>query len=259
MFFWTCRTGHTDWSAFKPWHYAHRGLHNIAAGIPENTMPAFRRAAELGFGIELDVHLTTDGRLVVIHDSKLDRLCGINRRANELSSTDYSSLGILGTEHHAPMLEDVLPLFEGGAPIILEIKVDGGNAAAVTEAACKVMDRFHVTYCMESFHPGVLIWLKKNRPDICRGQLSCDYGREKKSSVSPVVGFMMGNLLTNFLAKPDFIAYKFADRDKWAARHCVDRLKAQEVLWTITSQEELNTATAAGALSIFEGFVPEKQ
>jgi len=252
-----CRTGYADWQKFRPYRYAHRGLHDIAAGIPENTMPAFRRAAEMGFGVELDVHLTTDGRLVVIHDSNLKRLCGVDRKANELSSGEYQNLGILGTEHHAPMLEDVLPLFEGKAPLIVEIKVDGGNAPAVTEAACKLLDRYHVTYCMESFHPQAVAWLRKHRPDVVRGQLSCNYAKEKSVSLHPLLRKPMAGLYSNLLTRPDFIAYKFADRDHPAVRLCIKKYGAQEVNWTITSQKDLETAEKDGAIVIFEGFLPE--
>ena len=252
----TCRTGFADWSKFRPYRYAHRGLHDLAAGIPENTMPAFARAADHGFGVELDVHLTTDGRLVVIHDSHLGRLCGIDRKAHELHSEDYRSLGILGTEYHAPMLEEVLPIFEGVAPVILEIKADSGNAVAVTEAACRVMDQFHVTYCMESFDPRVLIWLRKHRPDICRGQLSCDYGKEASVTLHPLLRKPLANLRGNFLTRPDFIAYKFADRAHPAPRRCI-RQGAQEVSWTITTQKDLEIAEQDGCIVIFEGFFPK--
>lgn len=252
-----CRRDYIDWSRFRPYRYAHRGLHNLAAGIPENTLPAFRRAIEQGFGAELDVHLTADGRLVVIHDSDLTRLCGISRRADTLTVSEYARYGILGTDFHAPMLEDVLPLFEGKTPLIVEIKTDGANYAAVTEATCRMLDQFQVTYCMESFDPRVLIWLKKNRPEICRGQLSCDFAKEPENPLHPVLRWTMTRLLGNFLTRPDFIAYKFEDRAAPALRLCRRRYGVQEVSWTIRSQEALKTAEADGCIPIFEGFIPK--
>ena len=253
----TCRTGHADWSLFRLYRYAHRGLHDLSAGIPENTMPAFRRALEHGFGVELDVHLTADQQLVVIHDSNLKRLCGIDRKANELTAEEYQQYGILGTEHHAPMFADVLSLFEGKTPLIVEIKVDGGNANEVTAAACALLDQYNVTYCMESFHPQVVAWLKKNRPEIVRGQLSCNYAKEKSISLHPLLRKPMAALYSNFLTHPDFVAYKFADRDHPAVQLCVKKYGAQEVSWTVKSQEDLETAERDGAIVIFEGFIPE--
>ena len=116
----TCRLNHPLLPLLRRFRYAHRGLHDLAAGVPENTMPAFRRAVEHGFGAELDVHLTRDGRLVVIHDSDLRRLCGADRRADTLTAAAFAELPILGTAEHAPMLEDVLPGAEdnSGLPLM---------------------------------------------------------------------------------------------------------------------------------------------
>ena len=58
--------------------FAHRGLFNPKLGIPENSMPAFSRAIEKGYGIELDVQVTKDNRIVVFHDYSLGRMCGID-------------------------------------------------------------------------------------------------------------------------------------------------------------------------------------
>ena len=70
------RRNHPGWDALSGVRYAHRGLHDMSLGIPENSMAAFRRAVEHGFGAELDVHLLADGELAVIHDSSLARVCG---------------------------------------------------------------------------------------------------------------------------------------------------------------------------------------
>ena len=61
---------------FAEWNYAHRGLWNAAEGVPENSLPAFARAAEQGYAIELDIQITKDGRIVVFHDDMMKRMCG---------------------------------------------------------------------------------------------------------------------------------------------------------------------------------------
>ena len=251
----SCRKNGTDWSRFRGQRYAHRGLHDLAQGIPENTLPAFARAVEAGFGAELDVHLTADGRLVVFHDDDLKRLCGADRATASLRSEEFAQYGILGTAHRAPFLEDVLPLFAGKTPLIVEIKTDGGNAAAVTSAACCVLDRFPVTSCIESFDPRALIWLRKNRPEICRGQLSCDF-RHEPVRLSRPLKWALTHLLANFLTRPDFIAYRFEDRAMPALRRCLRKYGVQEVSWTIRSRQDLDAAEADGCIAIFEGFIP---
>lgn len=62
--------------AFHGIMFAHRGLHSKTHGIPENSMSAFRAAIQKNYGIELDLHLTRDGELVVFHDDDLKRVCG---------------------------------------------------------------------------------------------------------------------------------------------------------------------------------------
>lgn len=102
--------------------YAHRGLHNLSEGVPENSMAAFRRAAEHGYGIELDVQLTRDGQVIVAHDYDLKRICGIEKEIDSLTYEELSRFPILGTEERIPLLEDVLKLVKGQVPLIVEIK-----------------------------------------------------------------------------------------------------------------------------------------
>ena len=103
------------WEKLEGFRYAHRGLHG--PGVPENSLAAFRRAAEAGYGAELDVHLTRDGRLVVIHDGDLERMCGVPGRVAEKTAEELAALRLAGSEEHIPLLEEVLPLFAGRAPL----------------------------------------------------------------------------------------------------------------------------------------------
>ena len=68
-----CRKGHQKWEILKKYRYAHRGYHDKPV-IPENSLPAFRRAIERGFGAELDVHLLKDGTLAVFQAGAVDVL-----------------------------------------------------------------------------------------------------------------------------------------------------------------------------------------
>ena len=66
-------------------------------------------------------------------------------------------------------------------------------------------------------------------------------------------------LLPNFLTRPDFIAFRYEDRDILPVRLCCGLLKGQEASWTIRHQSELERVEQAGALVIFEGFLPPKR
>ena len=85
-----CRKGHPAWAVLERFRYAHRGLHDRTRGIPENSLAAFRAAVESGYGAELDVHLTKDGRLAVIHDDSLLRTAGADAKASQLTADELA-------------------------------------------------------------------------------------------------------------------------------------------------------------------------
>ena len=250
------RSSHPDWHLLEGWLYAHRGLHDQEAGIPENSLSAFRRAADQGFGAELDVHLTRDGRLVVIHDDTLLRTAGADVRVSSLTINDLDRYTLLGSGEKIPLLEEVLPLFEGRAPLLVELKAEG-NAGALARAAVQTLDRFRVKYAVESFHPGVLLWLKRHRPDVCRGQLAEDF-RRPSAPLSGLAAWAAAHMLGNLLTAPDFIAYRFIHRRNCP---CIRRARThwgvREAGWTIRSQQELEQCLREKVIPIFEGFLPD--
>ena len=251
-----CRKNHPAWEKLRKFRYAHRGLHDSSKGIPENSMAAFKRAADLGYGIELDIHLTKDGRLAVIHDDSLLRTAGADVKAKDLTAEELGEYRLEGTEEKIPFLEDVLPLFIGKAPLVVELKVEG-NSAALAKAACDLLDQYPVDYCIESFHPQAIIWLKKNRPEICRGQLSQNFFKhEGGTGLGKAADFAMTHLLTSFLSVPDFIAYHHEHRNRLSLKLAKAIWGVQEVNWTIRTPEDMARCESDGSLSIFENFQP---
>ena len=246
-----CRRGHKGLAALQGWKYAHRGLHD--ATRPENSMAAFRAALENGFGIELDIHLLKDGNLAVMHDSSLRRTAGAEVNIEDLTTEDLSRYYLLGIDETIPTFSQVLELFDGKAPMIVELKSANGNYAALAEAACRMLDNYNGPYCIESFDPRCIYWLKKHRPDIIRGQLVENFLKEKPP-VPRIVQFIMTHQLVNFLLLPDFVAHRFQDR-KTLSNTLVRKLwGVQGVSWTLRSPEDLETAMEEGYLPIFEGF-----
>jgi len=249
-----CRSGHAGLKDLQGWSYAHRGLHGN--GVPENSMAAFRAALDHGYGIELDVHLLKDGNLAVMHDSLLNRTTGLPGRIEDLTTEDLKNYHLEGTEETIPEFMDVLTLYNGKAPLIIELKPVDNNHAALTEAVCRMMDTYKGPYCLESFDPRCVTWLYRNRPDIIRGQLTENFFKSK-SDLPDYLKFALRHCLTNFLCVPDFVAYKFADRnDTVSVRLCQKLWKAQTVTWTLKTKEEYDTAVKEGWIPIFEGFEP---
>lgn len=239
--------------AFKGWNYAHRGLHG--KGRAENSLSAFRAAVEKGYGAEFDVHLLKDGNLAVIHDSSLKRVTGQEGRVEDLTTEDLKNYRLEGTEDCIPTFREVLDVFHGKTPIIIELKAEE-NAAALCEAACKAMEGYEGLWCMESFDPRCVIWLKNNRPEILRGQLAHNSLPEKNSKLPTWLRFALTYQLENFLGRPDFIAYDFGTRKTLSNFLCRKFWRMGAVSWTLRSPEEHATALKEGWIPIFEHYEP---
>lgn len=250
------RRGSESMRAMRQFRYAHRGLYDKAAGIPENSLSAFSRAVAHGFGVELDVHLLRDGTLAVFHDSDIRRMTGRAGYLEDLSAEELGDYPLDGTGETIPQFCDVLALFEDtGLPIIVELKSFRDNYAALTERTMRELDKFRVVYCVESFDPRCVAWVRKHRPEVIRGQLSQNFLKDR-GKLSLPMAFATTHLLSNIMVQPDFVAYRFKDRNKWAPRLCRRIYGAQRVYWTIRSKEELSIAESDGAIAIFEHFLP---
>lgn len=249
-----CRRDHPGWKDLQNWAYAHRGLHGN--GVPENSMAAFQAALDAGYGIELDLHLLKDGNVAVIHDSLLNRTTGCAGRVEDLTTDQLKDYRLEGTQETIPEFMDVLTLFHGKAPMIIELKPVDGNHAQLAQAVCSMLETYPGVFCMESFDPRCVRWLKKNRPDIIRGQLTENFFKSR-NDMPDHLRFVMTHNLTNFGTVPDFVAYHFHHRKdtpmNWVCRNL---WKARAVSWTLKTQEEYDTALAEGWIPIFEGFRP---
>lgn len=249
----TGRRNHPELRNLQGWSYAHRGLHGN--GVPENSMEAFRRAHEKGYGIELDVHLMKDGKLAIIHDHSLLRTAGVDVNIEELTAADVMNYSLEGTDEKIPLFDDVLELYNGQAPLIVELK-PAKNHARLCEAVSKLLDQYHGAFCVESFDPRCVVWFKKNRPNYIRGQLSENFLANKNSKLPLILKCIMSWNLCNFLTRPDFVAYKYADRKNFTVMLCRNLWKLQGVTWTLKSLEEYNCAVSGGWIPIFENFEP---
>lgn len=246
------RTGHPGLAALRGWNYAHRGLHDDEK--PENSMAAFRAALENGYGIELDIHLMKDGNLAVIHDTSLKRTAGADVKITDLTTEDLANYRLEGTDETIPTFSDVLRLFAGKAPMIIELKADD-NVTELVDAAVKAMEGYEGSYCMESFDPRCIHALKKKYPHIIRGQLTENFFNSESALPAPLK-WVLKNQILNFTTMPDFVAYRYRDLDEFSNKLVRKFWGVQGVTWTLKTQQELDDAVQKGWLPIFEGFKP---
>ena len=246
------RRAQTD--KFKNLDYAHRGLHG--GGRAENSLSAFKAAADAGFAIELDVRLSSDGVLMVFHDDTLDRMTEVTGRVDSVTAKELSALTLGGTEDTIPTFAEVLELVGGRVPILVEIKEDAGKYC-VTEKTVEALKAYKGEFLIESFNPLALARVKKLMPDAVRGILSESFLKEKKYR-SPTY-FLLQNLLLNFLCKPDFVAFNHEHSKNCALRLVRRIFRVPTLAWTVRSEREERLAKSHGFDGIiFENYNPRR-
>lgn len=234
---------------------AHRGFYDNNSDAPENSLPAFRKAVEAGFGIEMDVQLTKDGKLVVFHDETLKRMCGADRVLTDLTYEELMEYRLAHSDERVPLFRDVFEIFRNKIPAVIEIKPHGDYIRTIEELM-KYLDGYDGAYCVESFHPAAVHWFRRHRPDILRGQISTVYSKATKQPW--IVKFVATNLMCNFYARPDFISYNFKYKDQFSYRLLRKLYRVENVAWTIQSKEDMRKAEGTFGIFIFDSFDPRK-
>ena len=227
--------------------YAHRGLHGN--GVPENSLLAFEEAVKKGFGIELDVQLSADGVVMVFHDYTLIRMTEKEEKLKNLTAEELQALSLAGTEQTIPTFREVLELVDGKVPLLVELKGEDLNSALCPKVA-ELLQEYQGPYCVESFNPLLVKNIKKYLPHVYCGQLYTNVCRDKKK-YSPL-NLILSAMAFNFLARPDFIAYNIKDRKAFPVLVATKLYKAPRFVWTVRTEEELETAHRLGEHPIFE-------
>lgn len=229
--------------AFHEQAFAHRGLHDES--IPENSLTAFEKAVEAGYGIELDVRFTKDDQIVVCHDDDLKRVMGIEKKVSETELGELRKLFFPGTEECVPLFSEVLSLVNGRVPILVEIK-NCARIKELTERTAMMLREYKGPYLTESFDPRSLMYLRKCAPEMVRGQLVTKPGSYENGFQKLV----LPNLLLNVIARPDFIACDLEWEKGLSVR--IDRglFGAGTAMWTVRKRDDVRK----GRMNIFEGF-----
>ena len=240
---------------FTQVRYAHRGLHDKDRA--ENSLSAFAAAKEHGYGIELDVRLSSDGELVVFHDADLARVVGREGRVIDFTAEELGAMSLSGTSDGIPTFRQVLDLVDGAVPLLVEIKM-AGSERGIAEKLLEVIKDYKGDYIIESFNPIALKIVRRERPDILRGILSMEYMKEERYKGKLLFRLAQG-LALNFLSRPDFISY---DKDGYGVPGLkfIRRVFGTSLItWTVQSQKEEDEARAHGFDTvIFENYIPKE-
>ena len=231
--------------------YAHRGLHG--GGVPENSLEAFELACQAGYGIELDLQLSSDGVVMVFHDGTLNRMTGIDKKLCELTASELSALSLAGTEEKIPTFKEVLELVDGRVPMLVELK---GSTLDTTLCgkAYELLKDYKGSFCLESFNPWLVKGIKDLMPDRFCGLLYSNMVRDKKRAGKKVTALdrIVSVMALTFVCKPHFIAYNEEDRNSFPVWLTTKFYKTPKFIWTVTSKAAVDKAHELGELPIFE-------
>ncbi len=245
---------HPDRKLMENMYIAHRGLHSLKPDTPENSMAAFREAIEAGIAIETDIHITADNEVVVFHDDTLKRMCGDEREIEKLTLAEIKKLRLAGTDEKIPTFKEVLDLVDGKVPLLIEFKsISLDTTRRLCPKANELLENYKGKYFVQSFFPFVLGWYRKNRKDVIRGQLASAFNKKDLLSRK-----LLGMMIFNFIARPDFVSYDYHYENKFGRRLCA-LLGAHSAGWTFRDKEVARAYSAIFTTRIFEGFLPETE
>ena len=238
---------------FKTWlvetSIAHRGLHNDL--LPENSIGAFENAIKNGYPIELDVHIISDGTIIVFHDDTLSRVTSKDGYVMNLTKDSLCEYKLLNTKYTIPTLDEVLAIVNGQVPLLIEIK-NTGKVGELESKLLKTLKEYTGEYAIQSFNPLVLEWFKVNAPEIPRGQLASYFKDEK---ISFFKKFALKRMIFNKkLSCPHFISY---DARNLPNRHVRKYKKLPLLAWTVRNQEQYLKVVKYCDNVIFENFEPK--
>lgn len=247
---WPRLTKREEMAAFDHTLFAHRGYHCKEQGIPENSMAAFKAAVDKGYGIELDLHLTRDGKLVVFHDDDLKRVCQSGKSIESLTAKELNKYHLFDTKEHIPLFTDVLSFVNGQVPLLIELKIPA-HSYKICPALYEILKDYKGPFLIQSFNTLGIRWFKLHAPDILRGQLSHNL-TAKKSKEPWILRFMVRHLLTDFLGRPDFISYKLSDMPAFSVSVLRFLCKTPTAVWTLRTEQALEEGIRMYDIQIFE-------
>ena len=241
---------------FAGWDFAHRGLWDPEMGIPENSLAAFENAIRQKVAIELDVRLTKDDRVVVIHDSGLKRLCGVAGTVEGKTADELMSLTLSGTTWTIPLLAQVLRTVRGRVPLLIEVKraANDRRGTAICKYLYKELEFYSGDYMIQSFDPYVLRWFREKAPHVLTGQLASSAAGMGNSH--PVLAMAVYLLLVNCISRPDFISYDLRAAECVSVRIAHTIYRAPVFIWTVRTMNEYRQSHAQFDGVIFERFLP---
>ncbi len=236
---------------------AHRALHDLGQGRPENSRVAVRAAVDAGYGIEVDLQLSRDGVAMVFHDYDLGRLTGERGPVQQRDAADLGQIRLSGGDEGIPTLAEVLAQVGGRVPMLIELKDQHGQmgetCGRLEAAVAADLARYDGPAAVMSFNPHMVARLADLAPDVPRGIVSSAFRPRNWMLLREETRARLRGIPDYARTGSTFISHEVHDLD----RPRVAELKAQGAkvfCWTVrTIEEELSARHVADNIT-FEGY-----
>ncbi|WP_027173061.1 glycerophosphodiester phosphodiesterase [Methylobacterium sp. 10] len=236
---------------------AHRGLHDRAAGIPENTLASAKAAIADGYAIECDVQLSADGEAMVFHDEALGRLTGAVALVAEMRADALRSLAVAGSPETIPTLPDTLAAIAGRVPLVVEVKSRFTGDLRLVERVAAIVSGYDGPVAVKSFDPVLIEAFAGLAPDIPRGIVGETAQDDPAYALMPEsLRRSLSDLLHLGASRPDFLSWRVDDLPCAATYLCRHLGRMPLMTWTVRNPDQRKRAHEHADQMVFEGFRP---
>lgn len=242
--------------AFRKRAFAHRGLHDVARGLPENSRAAVRAAIAGGYGIEIDCQLSADGAAMVFHDYGLERLAEARGPIRLQKAEDLAKVPLKGGDEGIPTLPEILEIVAGQVPLLVELKDQDGamgdDLGPLEAAAAAAIADYQGPLALMSFNPNSMARMAELLPGVPRGLVTSAY-RPEDWPLPVATCERLREIPDYDRVGASFISHEWDD----LGRPRVAELKAQGAMiccWTIRSEAQAREALKVAESITFEGY-----
>jgi len=241
---------------------AHRALHDVADGRPENSRAALRAAIAAGYGIEIDVQLSADDVAMVFHDYHLERLTDAKGAVRLFTADGLRAISLRGGNEGIPDLAEVLALVAGQVPLLIELKDQDGamgtRVGPLERATAQALADYSGDVAVMSFNPHSVAMMQDLCPDIPRGLTTSAY-RPEEWPLPVTTCDALRDIPDYDRVGACFISHEVDDLDRarvaqlkqlgaviccWTVTHAVQEAQARRVADNITFEQYLAQANA---------------
>lgn len=242
-----------DWLVARP--IAHRGLHNKARGIVENTESAFAAAIKGNYAIECDAQLTADGEAMVFHDDDLDWLTEAKGPVKALTAKELKRVKLMSTTDRMQTLAELLEQVDGRATLVVELKSLWDDNDALAKRAIEVLESYAGAHCLMSFDPSLVACLRELSPQTVRGIVADRTTHPYYNALPLAKRYAMRTFSHLAQTQPHFVSYNWRELPFEPVTE-IRKLGHPVITWTVRSREEASQALRYCDQITFEGYDP---